>query len=50
MTYTHEDNWNHKLLTIQNILKYFPDNTVYKCSHLAFAVIDFKNILVFKPF
>lgn len=29
-----------KLLTTPNILKYFPDNTMCKCSHLAFVIID----------
>lgn len=42
MNYTHEDHWNNKLLTIQNILKYFSDSTVCKCSHVAFVVTDFK--------
>lgn len=42
MNYTHEDHWNNKLLTIQNILKYFSNSTVCRCSHVAFVVTDFK--------
>lgn len=42
ISYTHEDHWNHKLLTTPNIPKYFSENTVRKSSHAAFVFIDLK--------
>lgn len=42
ISYIREDHWNHKLLTTTNILKDFSANTVCKCSHVAFVIIDLK--------